>query len=88
MEIKNLTTTTNILDYSYVHVRKYGAMVQHWIVMQEIVSSSLLKSFLFLAPKGNSCTVKCNTRMSPLLHNFNKCPIETHDSASVKLSTS
>jgi hypothetical protein len=48
----------------------------------------LLKLFLFLPPKDNSSTVKCNTRMCPLLHNFKKCPIETHDSASVKLSTS
>jgi hypothetical protein len=38
----------NILFFSILyirvnaHVRKYGAMVQHWIIMLEIVGSSLL----------------------------------------------
>ncbi len=36
----------------------------HWNIMQKIVGSSLLVFFfLFLPPKGNSCTVKCYTLM-------------------------
>ena len=48
----------NILFFSIVHirvnthVRKYGAMVQHWIIMQEIVGSSLLLFIYISAPES------------------------------------
>jgi hypothetical protein len=48
----------NILFFSIVHirviahVRKYGAMVQHWIIMQEIVGSSLLMFIYISAPES------------------------------------
>jgi hypothetical protein len=63
----------------------------HWystgLLCRKLQVQACSNLFLFLPPKDNSWTVKCNTPMCPLLHNFNKCPIETHDSASVKLST-
>ena len=48
----------NILFFSIVHirviayVRKYGAMVQHWIIMLEIVGSSLLLFINISAPES------------------------------------
>jgi hypothetical protein len=75
----------------YSHVRKYDAMVQHWNVMQKIVGSILLGFISISASKRQLMychSVTCNTRMFPLQHNFIKCPIHTHDSASVKFNTS
>jgi hypothetical protein len=41
--MKSFLIYTSMEMGGYSHVRKYGAMVQHWNVMQKIVGSILLR---------------------------------------------